>query len=102
MSAFGGKADMLRGSCLLLRSLLGAKRTCRFALLSANDPKQTLAYRSTTHLWPLQCASLRSFRRRVLIIGCRREAACVHHNNRRLGGVAARGARAAAGDTGRR
>ena len=30
--------------CPLFRSLLGAKRTCRFALhMSANDPKRTLA-----------------------------------------------------------
>ena len=28
----------------------------------AFDPKRTLTYRSTTHLWLLQCASLRSFR----------------------------------------
>src|SRR5262249_8120509 len=77
---------------------IGGKRTCRFALhMPAYDPKRTLAYRSTTHLCPLQCASLGSFRRRVLIIGCRREAARVHHISRRLGGVAARSARAAAG-----
>src|SRR5262245_42122434 len=58
--------------------LSGVKRQCPFALhMSAFDPKRTWAYRSTTHLWPLQCASLRSFRRRVLIIGCRREAAGV-------------------------
>src|SRR5262245_47745527 len=42
MSAFGGKADMMRGSGLLSRSLLGAKRTCPFALhMSAFDPKRT-------------------------------------------------------------
>ena len=29
MSAFGGKADMTIVACLLLRSLLGVKRTCR-------------------------------------------------------------------------
>ena len=54
MSAFGGKADMtLRGNPLS-RSLLGAKRTCSFALhMSANDPKRTLFASS-----------------------CRREAAC--------------------------
>jgi len=42
MSAFGGKADMtLRGNPLS-RSLLGVKRTCRFALhMSAYDPKRT-------------------------------------------------------------
>src|SRR5262245_5254026 len=79
-----------------------AKRTWLLAAhMSASEPKRTLAYRSTTHLCPLQCASLGSFRRRVLIIGCRREAARVHHISRRLGGVAARSARAA-GDTGRR
>src|SRR5262249_46932225 len=44
MSAFRGKADMTICACLLLRSLLGVKRTCRFALrTSANDPKRTLA-----------------------------------------------------------
>jgi hypothetical protein len=34
--------DHSRGACLLLRSLLGVKRTCPFALhMSANDPKRT-------------------------------------------------------------
>jgi hypothetical protein len=42
MSAFGGKADMTACGNPLLRSLLGAKRTCLFALhMSANDPKRT-------------------------------------------------------------
>src|SRR6476620_6984171 len=42
MSAFGGKDEMTMGRCLLLRSLLGVKRTCRFALhMSASDPKRT-------------------------------------------------------------
>jgi hypothetical protein len=41
MSAFGGKADMTFCGNLLSRSLLGVKRTCRFALqMSANDPKR--------------------------------------------------------------
>ena len=43
MSAFGGKADMTFCENPLSRSLLGAKRTCPFALhMSANDPKRTL------------------------------------------------------------
>ena len=42
MSAFGCKADMTVWGCLLSRSLLGVKRTCRFALhMSAYDPKRT-------------------------------------------------------------
>jgi pimeloyl-ACP methyl ester carboxylesterase len=42
MSAFGGKPDMTFRGSPLLRSLLGAKRTCPFALhMSANDPKRT-------------------------------------------------------------
>jgi hypothetical protein len=42
MSAFGGKADMTVCGNPLSRSLLGAKRTCPFALhMSANDPKWT-------------------------------------------------------------
>jgi len=41
---FGGKADMTVCGNPLSRSLLGAKRTCRFALhMSAFDPKRTLA-----------------------------------------------------------
>src|SRR4029453_10059828 len=43
MSAFGGKADMTFCGNSLSRSLLGAKRTCPFALhMSAYDPKRTL------------------------------------------------------------
>src|SRR5262249_53307279 len=42
MSAFRCKADMTVCGCLLLRSLLGVKRTCSFALhMSAYDPKRT-------------------------------------------------------------
>jgi hypothetical protein len=42
MSAFWGKADMTLGRCLLLRSLLGVKRTSLFAAhMSAFDPKRT-------------------------------------------------------------
>src|SRR5262245_58524449 len=42
MSAIGGKADMAGRGCLLLRSLLGVKRTCHFAPhMSACDPKRT-------------------------------------------------------------
>jgi len=42
MSAFGGKADMTLCGNLLSRSLLGVKRTCRFAMqMSAFDPKRT-------------------------------------------------------------
>src|SRR5215510_2812578 len=103
MSAFGGKADMAGCGSPLSRSLLGVKRTWASALhMSAYDPKRTLAYRSTTHLWPLQCVSLRSFRRLVLIIGCGHEAAGVHHISRRLGRVPACGARPEAGDVGGR
>jgi ABC-type uncharacterized transport system substrate-binding protein len=44
MSAFGGKADMTLCGNPLSRSLLGVKRTCRFALhMSAFDPKRTSA-----------------------------------------------------------
>jgi hypothetical protein len=44
MSAFGGKADMATCGCPLLRSLLGVKRTCLFAMyMSAYDPKRTSA-----------------------------------------------------------
>jgi hypothetical protein len=55
MSAFGGKADMTVCGNPLSRSLLGAKRTCPFALhMSANDPKRTsgLAFSSTTMIEP--------------------------------------------------
>src|SRR5262245_60705246 len=42
MSAFGDKADMIGRGSPLSRSLLGGKRTCRFAVqMSANDPKRT-------------------------------------------------------------
>jgi hypothetical protein len=42
MSAFEGKADMTVCGNSLSWSLLGAKRTCPFALhMSANDPKRT-------------------------------------------------------------
>jgi len=42
MSAFRGKADMTIWACLLLRSLLGVKRTWVGALhMSAFDPKRT-------------------------------------------------------------
>src|SRR5262249_16138700 len=41
---FRGKADMTLCRCLLLRSLLGVKRTCPFAPhMSAYDPKRTSA-----------------------------------------------------------
>src|SRR5262245_9121448 len=44
MSAIGGKADMTVCACLLLRSLLGVKRTWAGAVqMSAFDPKRTLA-----------------------------------------------------------
>src|SRR6478672_8482170 len=44
MFAFGGKADMACCGNPLLRSLLGVKRTCPFALhMSAYDPKRTWA-----------------------------------------------------------
>jgi|SRR5262245_12087149 len=47
MSAFGGKADMALCRGPLSWSLLGAKRTCPFALhTSANDPKRTLVLAS--------------------------------------------------------
>ena len=43
MSAFGGKADMPQGSCLLLRSLSDVKRTSLVAAhMSAFDPRRTL------------------------------------------------------------
>src|SRR5262245_66186617 len=44
MSAFGGKADVTFCENSLSRSLLGVKRTWRFALhMSACDPKRTSA-----------------------------------------------------------
>ena len=46
ISAFGGKANITQ--CLLLRSLLGVKRTWRFALqMSAFDPKRTFRRQPT-------------------------------------------------------
>src|SRR6186713_3165208 len=42
MSAFRCKADITIAACLLLRSLLGVKRTSHFAAhMSAYDPKRT-------------------------------------------------------------
>src|SRR6185503_14754739 len=42
MSAFRCKADITIAACLLLRSLLGVKRTSLVAVrMSANDPKRT-------------------------------------------------------------
>jgi hypothetical protein len=53
MSAFGGKADMALCGNSLLRSLLGVKRTCPFALhMSANDPKRTSPYETFLPLRP--------------------------------------------------
>jgi len=49
MSAFGGKADMTFYGRPLSRSLVGAKRTCRFALhMSAYDPKRTFKKETTS------------------------------------------------------
>jgi len=49
MSAFGGEADMTLCRNSHLRSLLGAKRTCPFALhMSAFDPKRTCVSRRKT------------------------------------------------------
>jgi hypothetical protein len=42
MSAFGGKADMAVGACLLSWSLLGVKRTCLFALRMPPNPVYTV------------------------------------------------------------
>jgi hypothetical protein len=56
MSGIGGKADMTicGGACLLLRSLLGLKRTCSFALhMSACDPKRTLL--NDRQVWARVC-----------------------------------------------
>ena len=51
MSAFRGKADMTIWACLLLRSLLGVKRTWVGALhMSAFDPKRTSAVIATHRL----------------------------------------------------
>src|SRR5262245_21084452 len=47
MFAFGGKADMAFCGISLSRSLLGVKRTLRFAPhMSAFDPKRTLGWTS--------------------------------------------------------
>ena len=49
-SAFRCKADITIAACLLLWSLLGAKRTCPFALhMSAIDPKRTCRSASPPH-----------------------------------------------------
>ena len=75
-------------------SAFGTKRTCRFALhMSAFDPKRTWAE-------PLSSSRSELIRCPVLSLGGGNEAARVHHASRRRGGVAARGARAAAGDAG--
>src|SRR5262245_26757998 len=52
MSAFGCTADMILCGNPLSRSLLGAKRTCHFALhMSANDPKRTFQLFSRYPPW---------------------------------------------------
>jgi len=61
MSAFGGTADMTVAACLLLRSLLGVKRTWLVAAhMSAFDPKRTLSRLTEqlhkVHLSPFQSA----------------------------------------------
>jgi hypothetical protein len=53
MSAFGGKADMTLCGNPLLRSLLGIKRTWRFAAhMSAYDPKRTSVGSKARSLFP--------------------------------------------------
>jgi hypothetical protein len=65
MSAFGGKADMTVCGYPLSRSLLGAKRTCPFALhMSANDPKRTLGWNGT-FFSPCQLVAAAAYRREV-------------------------------------
>src|SRR6476659_11022233 len=83
MFAFGGKADMTVCANPLLRSLLGAKRTCPFALhMSANDPKRTCC--TPEPLPDYRCGLIRcvTFQR---AIGGSDEVARVYHVSRRCG-----------------
>src|SRR6187401_1399807 len=69
--------------CPLLRSLLGAKRTCPFALhMSANDPKRTCC--TPEPLPDYRCGLIRcvTFQR---AIGGSDEVARVYHVSRRCG-----------------
>src|SRR5262245_37011531 len=66
MSAFRVIADMTICACLLLRSLLGVKRTWRFAAhMSAYDPKRTSDANPTSALLRIRnfpnCASAAGF-----------------------------------------
>src|SRR5262245_55553413 len=95
MSAFEGKADMAFRESPLSRSLLGVRRTCRFAAqLAAFDPTLTLA----VLIRPLPARSVEAIRCPVLTLrGCN-EAARVHRSIGRRGSVATRRARAATGE----
>src|SRR5262245_17908642 len=80
MSAFMGKADMTIWACLLLRSLLGVKRTCLFAMhMSAFDPKRTSAVKGRVTL----VFDLRSVRRQVLRYSPNRQSEHSFHKTHR-------------------
>src|SRR5262249_40172159 len=98
MSAFGGKADITIGTCLLLRSLLGVKQTCVAALHeSAFDPKRTLMLQNHLSECSLSVCSFSTIRCPILTVRDDDEAARVHHASQLRGGdLAARCPRAAA------
>src|SRR5215831_1484467 len=98
MSAFGGKADMTFCGCLLLRSLLGVKRTwARAVHMSAFDPKRTkYLFRPRVHL-------LRFGKKTIGLVGGWFAQARFHQSRGWLGiALAVHRASAAADDASRR
>jgi hypothetical protein len=95
---FRGKADMACCGNPLSRSLLGAKRTCPFALqMSANDPKRALMLQNHLSGCSLSVCSFATIRCPILTVRGDDEAARVHHASQLRGGdLAARCPRAAA------
>jgi hypothetical protein len=69
---------MTIAACLLSRSLLGAKRTCPFALhMSANDPKRTFGYGcgspanlSVFHDFSRGVAARMALKGALVVVGC--------------------------------
>src|SRR5262252_10774305 len=96
MSALRGKAEMTVCGSPLSRSLLGAKRTCPFALhMSAFDPKRTLR-----QFGAFQYANLNRYAALIRSSGPMNEATRVRHTFRRCGGdLAACGPRAENSET---
>src|SRR5262245_10186708 len=91
MSAFGGKADMTLCRNPLSRSLLGAKRTCLFALhmtQSGHGLPKTDPFRAPVRIVTIACLSLG---------GDDNEATRLYQNCRLSGRMATWGARATAG-----